>query len=1047
MKGKHPILPADKLTGPVAWMVHNRVTPNILMFVFLVGGLFMATRIKQEVFPEFELDVVTVRVPYPGSSPEEVEQGIVLAIEEAVRGIEGVKEILGTAAEGSGAVRVELQEGANGQKAYQEIQQQVDRIITFPEEAEKPRVTLVARRREVLNVQIYGEADEWSLRELAEHVRDRLLQDPRITQVELEGARPFEVHIEVSAENLRAYGLTLEEIARKIDATSVEVPGGGLKTEGGEVLLRFNERRNWAREFAEIPIVTTPEGVVLYLEDIARVIDGFEDSDQVASYNGRRAIGVAIYRVGEQTPIGISDAVHEAMEEIAADLPPGVDYAINRDRSKIYRQRLELLLKNAFLGLLLVLVVLGLFLEFKLAFWVTMGIPISFLGGILFLPGMDVTINMISMFAFILALGIVVDDAIVAGENIYEYRQKGMNPVEAAIRGARDVMLPISFSIITNIIAFMPLLFVPGTMGKIWGVIPLVVMVVFVISWVEALFILPVHLAHPGAHRNPVSAFLHRQQQRFSRFFQKLVTRYYGPFLDFCIRNRYLTVCTGIAILLIVFGYVLSGRMGLILMPKVESDRAVVTARLPYGSAFSKVAGVRDRLVAEADAVAGENGGTGLVEGIYAEIEENNIEVTVYLTDPDVRPISTAAFTHLWREKVGALPGLQSLRFESDRGGPGRGPSITMELSHRDIEVLDRASTDLANTLIEFADVKDIDDGYDPGKQQLDFQLKPEGRGLGLTSQAVARQMRAAFYGAEALRQQRGRNEVKVKVRLPEDRRLSEYEIEQMLIRTPSGRDVPLMQIAEVTRARAYTSITRRDGRRTVNVTANVEPIDRTQQVLDTLKAEYLPRLVADYPGLSYRFEGRQADLKDALNSLVYGLALAMIIIFVLLAVPFRSYVQPAIVMMAIPFGIVGAVLGHLIMGYSMSIISLQGIVALSGVVVNGSLIMIDYANRRRREGHSAFEAIHMAGLRRFRPILLTTLTTFGGLTPMIFETSRQARFMIPMAISLGYGILFATVITLLLVPCLYLVIEDLVNVFKSAFSTSETPAPAVSAE
>ncbi len=1026
---------------PVSWMVHNRVTPNILMLVFLVGGLFFTTQVRQEVFPDFDLDLVTVTVPYPGASPEEVERGIILAAEEAVRGLDGVEEVVAVAGEGVATVTIELEEGGNHQKVFEEIRQEIDRITTLPEDAEEPAVVLQTRRREVLDLRLYGDVSERALRELAEHVRDRLLQYPGLTQVDLVGAREYEIHIEVPGAMLRAHGLTLRQIAERVEATAVELPGGGVKTRGGEILVRLSERRDWAREFAEIPIITTAAGATLRLGDIAVVEDDFEDIETFATYDEQRSIGLEVYRVGEQTPIGVSDSVRRAMAEVEAELPPGVHYAIQRDRSDIYRQRLELLVKNALLGLILVLGLLSLFLELRLAFWVTMGIPTSFLGALLFLPGLDVSINMVSMFAFIIALGIVVDDAIVAGENIYEYRQQGMGLADAAIRGARDVALPVSFSIVTNVVAFLPLAFVPGYMGKIWGVIPFVVSTVFLISWVEAVFILPAHLAHERERtRRGWGARVHAWQQAFSRGFSLVVERYYGPFIDRAMDNRYLTIAIAASSLAVVIAYASSGRMGIILMPKVESDEAVVTAVLPVGSPPSATAAVRDRLLEAARRVEREHGGEELVRGLFALVEENVVEVTIYLTDPGVRPLSTGAVTDLWRGEVGAIAGLESIQFESDRGGPGRGPGLTIELSHRDIDVLDRASASLAETLAGFTNVTDIDDGFTPGKTQFDFRLRPEGRSLGLTSAEVARQVRDAFYGAEALRQQRGRSEVKVLVHLPTDERASEHDVEQLLIRTPSGRDVPLLQIASVERGHAYTDISRRDGRRTVTVTGNVVPMSQTSTVLETLEAEALPALVRDYPGVTYSFEGRQAELRDAVASLVAGFGYALIVIYVLLAIPFRSYAQPAIVMTAIPFAVFGAIIGHAIMGYSLSVISLMGIVALSGVVVNDALVMMDFANRQRETGADPRPAIRSAGVRRFRPILLTTLTTFGGLAPMIFETSRQARFMIPMAISLGYGIVFATAITLVLIPCLYLILEDLRGVFSRISLQQDSP-------
>ena len=1021
--------------GPLAWMVYNRVTPNLLMIVLLIGGLFVSGQIKKEVFPEFELDRVTVSVAYPGASPEEVEQGIILAVEEAVRGLEGIKELTARASESVGSVSIELMTDADQQKAYQEIKQEIDRIRTFPDDAEEPQVSLLSRRREVLIIQLYGNTTEAALRETAEQVRDRLLQDPGVTQIDLSGARNLEIQVDVPQEKLRSYGLTLDEVARTIDAASTEVPGGAVETDGGDILLRVTDRRDWANEFARIPIISTADGTVVLLEEIATVRETFEDSDRFATYNGQRSIALDVYRVGDQTPLGVSRAVRSAMLEIEADLPDGIDWGINRDRSKIYEQRLNLLLKNACIGLVLVLLLLGLFLEFKLAFWVTMGIPISFLGGLLFLPTMGISINIISMFAFIVALGIVVDDAIVAGENIYEYRQRGHGLIKAAILGARDVSVPITYAILTNIVAFLPLYFVPGYMGKIWKAIPVVVITVFIISWVEALLILPAHLAHTrSTPRNRLTSRLHDWQQNFSAGFSRFIENRFRPFLELSIRWRGLTVAIGLAVLIIVLSYVTSGRIGMILMPRVESDRAVVTAVLPAGSPLTVALQVQKQLVRGIEDVAAANGGDELLLGVFALVDEGRIEVTAHLRPPGIRPLTTGTVTQLWRKEVGPIIGLESLRYESDRGGPGGGAALTVELSHRNTDILDQASVALAERLAEFPSVKDIDDGFTPGKEQLDFRIKPSGESLGLTSREIARQVRSAFSGTEALRQQRGRNEVTVRVRLPESERSSEFNIENLMLRTSAGTFVPLFEVAEVERGRAYTTINRRDARRTVSVTASVEPISQTSQILATLNSQILPELVQDFPGLTYGYQGRQARMKESTGGLFNGFIVAMIAIYFLLAIPFRSYSQPMIVMLAIPFGIVGATLGHLIMGYSLSLMSMMGIVALSGVVVNDSLVLIDYANRQRLEGASAFVAISAASTRRFRPIILTTLTTFGGLAPMIFETSRQARFLVPMALSLGFGILFATVITLLLVPCLYLLVEDFFRLMRRLF-------------
>ncbi len=1024
----HAVHTGSVAKGPIAWMAGNSVAANLLMIVFLVGGLIYAGQIKKEVFPDFELDYVIVRVPYPGASPEEVERGVILAVEEAVQGLDGIKEITARANEGSGRVTVEIIEGKNLQRLAQDIQSEVDRITSFPDEIEQPRVSIAQRKRYVVSLALYGEQSEKVLREAAEQARDRLLQSDRITQVELSGVRDYEIDISVPQAQLRTYGLTLDQIAQIIRRAAVELPGGAIKTESGDVLVRMQERRDFGYEFGRIPIISSNEGTQVLLSDIARITDGFEDSDSFATYNGMPAVLIDVYRVGDQTPVAVSDAVKEKMAQIKADLPPGVYLDARNDRSDIYRQRMDLMLRNGYIGLALVFILLAVFLEPRLAFWVSLGIPISILGALFFIPMAGVSINIISMFAFIITLGIVVDDAIVAGENMFHHRQRGKTWFRAAVDGTREIARPVTFSVLTNLVAFAPLLFVSGFMGKVFKQIPVVVISVFAISLIESLFILPAHIGHQrrSAPDSGLMGWIFRTQRRFSDWFARMVRTRYGPLLDLTIRNRYISMSLAVAILLVTISYVRSGRMGFELFPKLESDYAVATAVLPFGTAVQRTEAVQRRLVEAARQVTSEHGGETLVEGIFARIDGNNASVRVYLTPPDVRPISTAEVTALWRSQVGPITGLESLKFESDAGGPGRGAAISVELSHRDVDTLARASSDVAAALRFFPNATDIDDGYSPGKRQIDFTIRPEARSLGLRAQDVARQVRFAYYGAEALRQQRGRNEVRVMVRLPKNERISEHQLAEMVLRTPAGTEIPLLEAVNVQRGRAYTTIDRRNGRRVVTVTADARPRSKAGQVLESLREETLPAIQARYPGLTYSFEGRQADRRESMQSLFRGLMIALLIIYGMLSIPFNSFIQPVIIMMVIPFGIVGAVIGHLIMGYSLSLMSMFGVVALSGVVINDSLVLIDFANRKRLSGLDKLTAIHLSGIDRFRPILLTTLTTFGGLTPMIFETSRQARFLIPMAVSLGFGILFATLITLLLVPCLYLIIEDL---------------------
>ena len=1018
---------SDEIRGPIAWMARHGVAPNILMGVLILGGFMMCFLIKQEIFPDFEPDTVTIIVPFPGASPEEVEQGIILAIEEEVRGLDGVEEVRAIASEGRAMVIVDILLGSEPQKVNQDVQQAIDRIRTFPEDAERPIIALSTRRRSVVDLQIYGDVDEWSLRQAAEQVRDGLLQHESISQVDLEGVRDLEIHIEIPQHVLRQYNMTLDEIGRIVNLSAFDRSGGKVETSAGEILLRVRERRDWARQFENIPVISSGNGAIVRLGDIATIREGFEDSDTFATFEGKRAIAMTVYRIGDQTPIGVADAVWESMPKILAALPKDINFTVVDDDSEIYRQRLELLMWNGFYGLCLVMATLSLILEFRLAFWVMFGIPTAFLGTLLFLPSLGVSINMVSMFAFILALGIVVDDAIVAGENIYEYRQQGMNNMDAAILGARDMAVPIGYSILTNIVAFLPVMFIPGTFGKIWAVIPPVVITAFLISWVEALFVLPAHLAHVReASTTGIGGKLHGMQQVVARAFTAFARGVYGPFVVLAVRWRYATIAVMVVIFAFVASIPASGRMGFILMPQVESEYAQATATLPVGAPRERAEAVARRLVESAQAVLAENGGEKLGKGVSALVKENSIVVQAYLVESSLRSLSTAQVTNMWRERLGGeMPGLETLRFASDAGGPGRGPKVSIELSHRNVTTLERAAEEVAERLEEFTVVKDIDDGYTPGKTQLDFRATGEAKSLGLDADRIARAVRSSFFGVEAIRQQRGRNEITVRVRLPEGERTSEADLEKLVLATPGGGEVPLYQVADVSRGRAYTDINRRNGRRIVTVTADVDPVGETTKVLAAMRGEILPDVIQDFPGLSFSFEGRQAEMRDSMVALGYTYILALMLIYVLLAIPFRSYIQPLIVMTSIPFAGVGAVLGHLIMGFNLSVISIMGMIALSGVVINDALVMVDFANRRRKEGVSAVEAIESAGVRRFRPIWLTTMTTFCGLAPMIFETSRQARFLIPMALSLGFGILFATAITLLLVPALYMVVED----------------------
>lgn len=1015
--------------GAIAYMARNSIATNLLMLLLLGGGIFTMYTIQKEVFPEFQLDFVEVSVAYPGASPAEVEQGILQPVEEAVRGVNGIKEIVSEAGEGSGQVTIELVAGTERMKAFQDIDQAINRIRTFPDDIEEPEVALQNRQRDVIQIGLYGSADIWTLRQLAERLRTILLNNPQITQVELGNVPEYETRIEVPKSNLQKYNLTLGQIANIIQQSSNDVPAGAVQTQSGEILLRMQERKQWAEEYGNITVVSSTDGANLLLKDIATITDGFEEVGFHGQFNQENYVELRIFRIGDQSPLKIAEAVQGILDDF--QMPPGIKYRTDSNRAADYKERLSLLTENGVLAILIVLVILTLFLEYRLAFWVMMGMTVSFIGGMILLPLIGISVNMISMFGFLVVLGIVVDDAIVVGENVYEYRQKGLSPMQAAIAGTKDVSLPVTFSIVTTIIAFVPLLFMPGETGKFWQPLPAVVIVILSVSLVEALFILPSHLAHlkkeENKKKNKWVRKLEGWQGSFAKSFDGFIENRYRPILDKCLQYRYITLSAAVTLLLIVGGYGYSGHMGMIMMPEVAADEIECGVRLPVGTTPDQAAKVAYEISNATQRMFEEHNLYEVAEGIKTNVRgQNFIDVEIVMLPPDQRDITAGEMIALWRDNIGDIQGVDQITFEAERGPGGARQAISVDLSHSDIDVLERASSAFVDRMKSFSNTRDVTDNYNKGKLQYDFKLLPQGRNLGLTSDEIGRQVRDGFFGALAMRQLRGMNEIEVRVKLPLEERKDIKNLEDFLIRTSDGIEVPLMDVVEVEQREAFTSINRRDGRRVVNVGMDVEPANSVSRVLASMQEEVLPQLRSDFPGITWTFEGSQADMRESTNTLKAGFSIAMILIYALLAIAFTSYTQPLIVMTAIPFGIVGAVIGHILLGYDLSLVSLMGVIALSGVVVNDSLIMIDYANKRRIAGDSIYESIHEAGLRRFRPIILTTMTTFGGLAPIILETSSQAFYLIPMAISLGFGIVFATTIILVIVPCLYLILEDI---------------------
>jgi len=1051
-----------KERGPIAWMAKNAIASNVLMLILIVGGLVtLSSGIKQEVFPEVELDVVSISVLYPGASPSEVEQGVVLAVEEAVRGIDGVKKVTSSAMEGQASTLVELLLGTDTDRALNDIKSAVDRITSFPENVERPTVSILSNRQQVISVVLYGDVDEATLRSVAENSRRTLLQDPRITYVELSGIRPLEISIEVPQRQLRKYALTLDEVAARVRAASVDLPGGGVKTQGGEVLLRTTERRDRGNEFGAIILLSQPDGSRVRVRDVATVRDGFRETDRKATYNGKRAAMVNVFRVGTETPLSVSAATKEYVEKLQKTLPQGLHAATWFDTSEMYQQRLALLMNNARIGLILVLLTLGMFLEGRLAFWVTLGIPTSFAGSLLFFPIADISINMISLFAFIITLGMVVDDAIVIGESVYKQRMDGKGRLQAAIQGTKEVAQPVVFAVLTSCVAFAPMLMVPGPMGKFFRVVPIVVISVLVISLVESLLILPAHLSHPMPWWLRIVLWPYLLLMRgvakldMPHRLQHHVQHTYLPILQRALRWRYFTIATGVALLVGTMGYV-AGRIPFTFLPKVEGDLITAHLRMPVGTPASETERIANRIETVAQSIVDEEDAKSTLptmsRGLYEEVGAlDSIQATpegtagtegsqyatvmMYLVGPGQRALTTQQFVQRWREEIGEIPGTESLTFSYEVGvQPGK--PIEIQLIDNDVPTLEAAAERLASEIEAYSGLRDIDNGVTKGKEQLDFRLTDAALAQGLTEFELARQVRASFFGAEAVRQQRGRDEVRVYVRLPLEERRSLYNVEQLIVRTPAGGEMPLSQAAVITRGRAYSVIKRTNGLRNVSVTADIADEHANANEINAQILEHeLPQLLADFPGLSYSLGGEQERQAETMHALWLGFALALIVMFSMLAIVFGSYAQPLLVMSAIPFGMVGAVWGHVLMGFSLSVMSMMGLVALSGVVVNDSLLLIVSINRNREEGMDTWEAIIAGTARRFRPILLTSLTTFFGLAPMIWEKSVQARFLVPMAVSLGFGVLAATMIMLVIVPCLYLILEDARRNAKNFFA------------
>ena len=1032
----------------IRWFAHNPVAANLLMTLLLLGGAAGAYLTNQEEFPSFDIPAVTVNVPYLGAAPVEVEKGVCVRIEEAIEGVEGVKKIMGDATEGMCSVFAEMEIDADEILVLNEIKSRVDGINSFPQETEKPIVSKLTIARRVVQVAVSGDATERLLKEIARDLRDELAAVEGISQVSVDYIRPYEISIEVSEQTLRAYGITLEQVSRAIRQSSFDMPGGSIRSRSGEILIRTTGQAYYGEEFADVVVLTRNDGTRVMLSDIAEIRDTFQEGDLMAEFNGSRAAMVNVSQVGSEDLIKIAKDAQQVVAAYQRQLPPGVTTDIWINTSLELQERMSVLTRNAGGGLILVLLILALFLQFRLAMWVAIGIPVALMGTLAFLPGMDITISTMTVMGFILVLGIVVDDAIVVGERVYGHEQMGKSRLDAAIEGTWEVSVPVIFGVLTTIAAFLPLILVQGRMAEFFSPIGWVVIFALVCSIIESQLILPSHLAHRSTKvaTQGLSKKWNDFQGGLADALESFSRNRYQPFVRLVTQWRYAAAAVCLGLLIIALAMILSGRIVFGFFPAVEGNRVYAGLEMPEGVSAETTLEAARRIELAAQRLNEElTLELGLSEplvqntlvSVGQEVDRNgpgrpmtagrsNIaEVVIDLVVLEERNnLSAKIVANRWREAVGAIPDAVNLRFDADTYSTGA--PIAYQLRGDDVDELRRAAEELKAELSRFNGVFDISDSFRSGKQEVQLALLPEARNLGLTLSDLANQVRGAFYGAEAQRIQRGQDDVRVMVRFPEAERKSIGNLEDMYIRTPNGSQVPFYSVAQFDIGRGYSRINRLDGKRQVEVRADVDRSAVTpEEISAAVRAELLPQFRQRYPDIDIQLGGEQEERAEALGGLAIGSLFSLVIIYGLLAIPLRSYLQPLVIMSVIPFGAVGAITGHYVLDQQLMFFSALGIVALSGVVVNASLVLVDYANRQRREGMETVEAILKATSVRFRPIILTSVTTFVGLIPLMSTSTPATAPFLPMAISLAWGVLFATVITLLLVPCLYLMVED----------------------
>jgi len=1035
----------DTKSGLIAWFARNSVAANLLMISIILGGIFGIIKVQKQIFPQFVINVISIQVPYLGAAPQEVEEGVVLKIEEAIKDLEGIKKITSVAREGLGSVSVEAEDGYDVQNLLDEIKVQVDAIATFPANTEKPVVYRIKAQQDVLWVSVYGDVTERELKEVTKTMRDEIANLSGISDVSVFGARDFEVSVEISEVQLQAYNLTFEDVVNAVRRTSIDIPGGSIRSENGDILLRAKGQAYTAWDFAQIPLINTADGTRLLIGDIAAINDGFVENNSFALFDGKTAMSIRVRAVGDQNALQISDSVNEYLDKKRQEFPDNITADTWGDSSFYLADRLWMMIKNMGMGAFLVFCILSIFLRIKLAFWVMVGLPVCFLGTLMFMPmeGIGVSINLLSLFGFILVLGIVVDDAIIMGESAYTEMNKHGHSVDNIIRGVKKVAMPATFGVLTTIAAFSPMLMVSGTFGVIWKTIGMVVILCLIFSLIESKLILPAHLAHMNIKPfNPDNANrFQRTRERINRGLNGFIQNLYGPFLLKCVRNRYTTLAVFIAMFILTIGLFFGGFARFVFFPTIPSDFMIASVEMEAGSSIKQ----RDIAIQEL-MLSAEQMNQKIIDDTGSPVIKHYLafdngplsgQLFIELTKGETRDLSDTQIQDVWREFVQEIPGVRSLDIGSP-GGPGGGSDLDFEFSSSNIDQLKAVSAELTNYLNAYTGVTEVNDSFSGGSDEIQLQVKAQAEALGISLSQLAQQVRYGFYGAEAQRLQRDDEEVRVMVRYPKEERNSIGNLETMRVRAPNGDDIPFNQVADVTLAQGYASIVRVDGSRSITVSGKVnkdlvDPGEVARDVMTTL----VPDLLEKYPDVTTKLQGASREQGEAMFSLALGFVFALLAIYALMAIPLKSYSQPLIIMSVIPFGLVGAIIGHIVLGLAVSVLSICGIIALAGVVVNDSLIMVDFVNRAKKEGNSLIDSVLSAGTERFRAIILTSLTTFMGLMPIIFERSLQAQIIIPMAVSLAFGILFATVITLLLVPSLYIMLDDIKNVFSGKKDSS----------